>query len=258
MRYREFFRIVISHQYFSDGLEDLVLVPQEQTSKALSKQHFLAKESENGINVLIPVNEEDKILPVINPDDVFAFNAFPTSEIFKEFTDVSAISNGKILFFTNEGLGAENQELVSSETAAGGTLCGFPAIAKIEIKVSEIDLSPRSPAPAYQVVFKSKSVKWRYYFVSNAGTTDLVVEDRNKHLTFNKLKISDYTSDQVAASLRANFQDAQLVIFESGTPIAYSDRAIKNIQLLINRNVAIKHLPNPEVLDQGIQIIQIK
>ena len=236
----------------------MVLIPEKQTLKLLRGQHFLEKKTAGGIKVLIPVDQESNALPIINPDDVFAFNVFPTSGIFSEFTDISTVSNDKILRFSNEGLGTDTLELAVSEATKEGMFNGFPAIAKIEIQLSEVSSGLDGLPPVYQAVFKSKSVRWRYYFVSSTGTTNLTIEQRDEQLIFNELEIQNDTSDKIAASLRLNFPDTQLVVFESSASIAYSNRAIKNIQLLRNGDVVIQHLPNPDVGDDGIQIIKVK
>lgn len=256
MRYKEFLQVEIAHQYFASDLAGLVLVPQERTLKFLRGQHFLVKRTARGIKILVPINEEGQALPIVDDGDVLAFDVFPTSGIVGEFTDDSALSHGKVLLFTNEGLGEGELELFVSETTAGETFEDFPVIAKIEIKASEVDLN--GPAPIYRAIFKSKSVKWRYYFVSNPGTTGLDVKERNGQLTFNEVILQDERSDQIATSIRLNFPGTQLVVFESDTSIPYSNKAIKNIQLLQNENVVIKHLPNPDAIDHGIQIIQIR
>lgn len=251
MRYIEYFRIGVVHPYYEDGPVDLVLVPQKETLKRLKGQRLLLKKTKKGIKVLIPVNEEGVVIPIIAANDSFAFDVFPTADDFKEFTRHPE-DERHLLFFTNEGLEEGEQALKTSEAAGGGVLNGFPAVAKVAIKAGEID---PDDAPAYQVVFEPKSAKWRYYFIANPGTDDFVIEDRNNGLSFHEVTIESTTTDRVATSLKLNYPDTRLVVFESGTSITHRIGAIKNIQLIQNGNVLIRHLPNPEVREDGIRIL---
>lgn len=258
MRYKEFFQIAIDHQYFPDGLTNLILLPDENTVKFLERRSFVIRRTAQGLQVLVQVDEDGNMLPTTSPDEVLAFNVFPTCGDFREFTDLPTVGDDKVLLFTNAGLTGDTTELKVGETTAGGVFNGFPTIAKIQIHLTEVSFGTSDFGPVYQTVFKSKSVKWKYYFVSNPESAGFVVEDRGKRMLFSEIDIGGDTADQIATSLKLNFPDAGLIAFESNSPITYSKKAIKNIQLLQNSNVIIKHLPNPDVGDNGIQIIKIK
>lgn len=264
MKYGEFFQIEIVHDYFLGQIADLILLPEAQTKRLLEKQRFLIKKTGKGIKVLIPENEENTVISGLEPNDVFVFHVFPTSDSVQEFTDTSEVENGKVMLFTNDGLGTENVELVKSETVQEGKFQGFPAIARVEIKASEVTTEINSISPVYQVVFNSKSIKWKYYFLANTDVTNIAIDTKDEQLQFNELEIKDDTSDQIITSLRLNFPDTKILVFESNTSIPSSSKPIKDIKLVQKDSVIqadstlIKHLPNPKSSDQGIQIIKIK
>ncbi|WP_281987740.1 hypothetical protein [Aquimarina aggregata] len=257
MKYNEFFQITIDHQYFSDAQMDLVLIPEEQTLQFLRKQHFVVKHTSKGLKVLIPLDEKENRLPVIKEDDTLSFNVFPTTSGFDEITDTSMIDNDSILFFTNKGLKNDSKELVVSGTTANMRKNGFPVIAKIKIELSRVNFDLDKEPTLYQVIFKPKTVKWKYYILSGIATTKLEIKDRDAQLTFGKLENLNDIPDKIATALSLNFPNKQLFVFESSKAIHYSDTARKNIQLFQNENMIIKHLPNPDISDNGIQIIKI-
>ncbi|MEP5340747.1 MAG: hypothetical protein ABJL44_00105 [Algibacter sp.] len=252
MKYKEFFQIAINHQYFSDDRMDLMLIPEANTLQFLRKQHFIVKNTPKGLKVLIPVDIEGDQLPIIEARDTLRFNVASTTDNFDDITDI----NKEISFFTNEGLENNSEELVVSKPTEGDILNGF-TIAKVKIKLSEVNFGSAKVPPEYQLIFKSKSVKWKYYIVSNTETTKLEIKDRGEQLTFSELKNQDDKPDKIARSLRLNFPDKRLFVFESSTAINYSNKILKNIQLLKNENIIIKHLSNPSISDNGIQIIKI-
>ncbi|MBQ4820707.1 hypothetical protein [Aquimarina sp. MMG016] len=265
MKYGEFFQIEIVHHYFLDEIADLILLPEAQTRRLLEKQHFLIKRTGKGIKVLIPEKEKNTILSGIESNDVFVFHVFPTSDSVLEFTDTSGFENDKMMLFTNERLGVDNVELVRSETVQEGKFKGFSAMARVEIKASEVITDINVTSPVYQVVFNSKSIKWKYYFLANPDDSNIVIDAKDEQLQFKELEIKeDDTSDQIITSLRLNFPDTKILVFESNTSIPSSNKPIKDIKLIQKDSVIqadstlIKHLPNPKSSDQGIQIIKIK
>lgn len=258
MRCILFFQIETEHPYFSGKPADLIVLPDNQTIKLLKNRHFFIKKTAKGIKVLLLMNEESKALPALEINDVLVFNVFPISDSVRELTDTSTVENGNMMLFSNEGSGMGNVGLVQSETLQKGMFRGFPAMARVEIKGSEVALGANVPPPLYRVLFNSKSIKWKYYLLSNPENTGIVIESRDEQLKFEQVEIKDGISDEILTSLMSNFPDTQLLIYESGTAIPYMSKPIKDIKLMQNGEVLIKHLPNPQLHDRGIQIIKIK
>ena len=256
MRYSVLFQIEIVHPYFLDATADLIILPDAQTAKLLASQRFSIKRTTNGILILKVVNEAVLSLPMIAAS-VFVFTVFPTSNNVKELTDTSMVESGNMFLFSNEKISKGSLALTKSETLQKGNYQNFPAMARVEIKGKEITSQPNGLPPIYKVPFQSKKIKWKYYFVSNSHRTAIGIEARDSPFDFNELAISEDTSDKIINSLRINFQQDQIVVFESSTAIPYTSKPKKNINLMQNGAVLIKHLPNPTVEDQGIQIIKI-
>lgn len=260
MRYQEFFRIEIDHQYFMPGeWVELVIVPDQSTHRLLKGQRFIIKEMLNGIRVLVPVNEDDSVVPGLQTDDLFTFKIFPTSNTFHSFTEVPDLAEGEILSFTNSGLSEEDTQLASSAANGSGVLHGYPVVANVTIQVSDVllDGSNVPTDPEYKIVFNSKAEKWRYYFVSDPETTDFSIQDINAELIFNSVDIQNITGDKIVSSLRSNFPDANLFLFESEAPVAFRSQAINKLQLIRNEDVIINHLPNPDIKDINFKIIKV-
>jgi len=264
MKYQEFFSITIEHSYFSGGPADLIVYPEEKTRKLLEKQGFLLKRTGTGIKVLLPMRDNNRVFPVLTADDLFAFHVLPTSGTVREFTDISEIEEDNMILFTNEGLDIGTIELIKSETVKEEVFQNFPALAKIEIKGNQITTDVNGTPPVYKAIFDSKSIKWKYYLLSKSGATDIAVETRGDQLQFNELEIGNNSLDPIITSLRLNFPDTKIAVFESSVAIPFSSKSIKDIKLIQRDSVTqtdsilMKHLPNPSIYDQGIQIIKIK
>ncbi len=257
MKYREFFQIIIDHPYFSSDQMDLSLIPDELTIQTLRAQGFVIKNTAKGLKVLIPLDTKGNKLPIIKPEDTVSFCVIPTTVNCSEVTDTSMVERGNILLFTNKEIKNGNEELVVSETTADSVRSSFTAIAKIKIQLNKVNFDRDEASPIYRVVFKSKSVKWKYYILSSTEASTLAIKDRGERLIFSELENQEAAADNIVNALKSNFPDSQLFVFESSTAIHYSDKILKNIQLIKNENMIIKHLSNPGISDKGIQIIKI-
>ncbi len=253
MKYIVFFQLEIHHQYFPNKVENLTIAPEIQTEQFMKRHGLQLKKVPNGIIVLQPTSNEGLSLPIIEADDVFSFSIFPKSDVIQQITDTSPVSSDKILFFTNEGL--SSGDLLISEASSTEKLDGFPALAKVAIKGSELIAESDESGHNYRAVFNSKSVTWKYYFVSEPGNDNLSIETRKDQLSFSQL---DVGTDEIGHSLQSNFPDAQIIVFESNVSIPYSLTPVKDIKLMQDGEEIIKHLPNPATISRGIQILKIK
>lgn len=255
MEYREFFDIEVIHPVLSES-NDLVLVPKNETRKHLSNLGFVIKKTEKGIKVLAPMSQKNGGFQSLSEDDNFTFYIYPTSDITQEVTDFSEIDESHMISFSNQDL--KSQELVNSQVVKEGVFEGYPALGRIHIIGHKINLTSLEQPINFKAVFGAKSVKWKYYFVSNTEDTDISLESRDNQISFNEVVVDENPTDQIINSIQLNFPNTQLKIFESKDLVPYSNKPIKNIKLLQNGDVLINHLPNPRAEQQGIQIIKIK
>ncbi len=258
MKYQEFFSITIEHSYFSGGAADLVLTPVAETEELLKKRGLLLKKTARGIRCLVGIDEENKGFSEKIQNDVFAFYVFPTSDTVREFTDMSEVKEGEMMFFTNEKLRKNQLELVASEIEQEGAYQRFPALAKVEIKGSEMNSEGDGTLFTYQVQFTATAIKWKYYFISNTDDSTITLESRDEQISFNEMIIDENSTDQIITSIRLNFPNTQIKAFESKDLVPHSIKPIKNIKLIKNGDVLMSHLPNPEEEHNGVQIIKIK
>ncbi len=255
MRYKEFFEIKLVHPYTKGILEYLVLTADKSAIPVIKKNRFLLKNTVSGFKILMPVDEQGKSLVVLGVDDTLVFNVFPSSQAFFEFTDFSAINENKIFLFTNQGLGNDSVDLLLSETSINDKLNSFPAVGQIKITPNNVTPVIDNVAPVYEVRFEAKSMTWKYFFITKEESDSLSVE--SKDITFKKL--NEETLDPVFKGLKANFITTEMNIqaFESEVPLVCQNIPRKDIQLKNDRVTVIKHLPNPDIGDHGIQIIKI-
>ncbi|WP_024768092.1 hypothetical protein [Aquimarina macrocephali] len=258
MEYREFFQIEIIHPFFSDIPEDLVMVAENETKRHLDKRRFILKKTALGVKVLALFQEERNTFPVLSEDDIFTFYVYPTSDRISDIKDLSTIEKGNMISFTNQEQPIGSSELIATQIKQNGIFCGFPALAKIIIAGNKIKANVTKKSTKYTVIFKARSIRWKYYFVSNSEDSAITIESRNEQITFNEMVIDENTTDQIVTSLRLNFPDTRIKAFESRDLIPYSSNPIKNIKLIKNGDVLISHLPNPQKGQNGIQIIKIK
>ncbi|UII31377.1 hypothetical protein LVD17_24085 [Fulvivirga ulvae] len=258
MRYSEFFKIEINHQYFeADEMVEMVMTPDASTLRLLRGQRFLVKPMINGIRILMELDDQGTPRHNLQLGDVLTFEVYPTSNTFHAFTEAPDFGTGEILKFTNLGLSKNETTLAVSVAEGAGSYKGFPIAAKVEITIDKA-LIAANAAQKYAMAFSAKSARWKYYFVSDESTSNLTIEDRSQQLRFKSVDLQNDTVDKIIMALRSNFPHEKLFLFESETPIAFRRRALKNLQLTRNEDVIISHLPNPDLKDRDFKIIQIK
>ncbi|WP_299259808.1 hypothetical protein [uncultured Aquimarina sp.] len=258
MKYQEFFSITIAHNYFSGIPEDLVLVAENETKTRLNNLGYILKKTTSGIKILTLVAQDSDTFISLGEDDIFTFYVYPTSVRIQEVTDLSEIENGNMLSFSNQEGQIGSTEMISTQVEQNGVLCGFPALASIVIAGNKINTNSSAPSTNYEILFKAKSVQWKYYFVSNTDDSTITLESRDEQISFNEMVVDQNVSDQIITSLQLNFPNTRIRAFESRDSVPYSNQPIKNIKLIKNGDVLMSHLPNPKIQQQGIQIIKIK
>ncbi|MCG8700183.1 MAG: hypothetical protein MI922_19165 [Bacteroidales bacterium] len=259
MNFKELFQLNIIHPYYSNEKMDLAIIQDIQTARFFKKRGLL-KNTGNGLKILGLTDRDNNLFPISEQHKILKFNIFPTSTDFASITNITSSKNGEITLFTNVGMNNEDTELIKGVTVSHATYNGFPVIAQVEILIDEINTNN----PSYEIVFATKSVKWKYYLLSSEIEQDFepinfTVVDGTERLQFNRMNNDHETIDDVAKSLKSIFSEThKVIVFESDSEIPYSSSPRKNIQLKKNDVMLIHHLPNPQPKNQGIQIIKIK
>lgn len=258
MSFKEIFQLNIVHPYYSKEKMDLVIIPDIQTARFFKKRGLL-KNTGNGLKILGLTDRDNNLFPISEQHRILKFNIFPTSSDVLTITNTTSTKKGEIMLFTNGGMNKEDTELIKGITDSHATYNGFPVMAQVEIQMDEINNNP-----TYEIVFETKSVKWKYYLLSSEieqdfEPIDFTVVDGMERLQFNRMNNDDEILDDVAKSLKSIFPEPnKVMVFESDSMIPYSSSPRKNIQLKKNDVMLIHHLPNPQPKDKGIQIIKIK
>lgn len=262
MNYRPLFSIELTHGYYQNSQEiGLSILPDSSTIEQVKTGQIILKKMPHGLRGLCPVDESGSIrdsLPTF-----WGFEVFPTSNTFHSLTDLPALGPDEGLSFTNTGLGAVDQELASSIKEIPSTEIsikqtrGFARVAKIEIYPTAI-LMASNQEKHYQVTFLTKSAKWKYYFIADQDASEWRIVDLNANLSFVEAGPVEAASDLVVQSLQIQYPDANIILFQSEAPIPFSDQVIRNLQLLREGHVIIKHLPNPESQEEAIKIMKIQ
>ncbi|MEM6270431.1 MAG: hypothetical protein AAF998_13390 [Bacteroidota bacterium] len=253
-QYQEFLRLEIAHDYFAPAAApDLVVRPTPATTRYLAGRGGLLKGTLQGFRLLLPAPDAIPN-PRFGPDDRLTFQVFPESDTFNLITDLPA--SGHHFHFTNQEFKGAAGTLRATSRPGSGSHRGFPLAAQIDLHLADAEAAAEFPV-RYRIAFPAQSEIWKYYFVAEKNTTDLRVEDREAKLTFHAVDATTLATDRVGKSLRTNYPDANLFLFESTHPIAGSVQGRKNLQLLREGHVIIPHLPNPDVRDAAMRIIKL-
>lgn len=259
MNYKLFFDIQIKHQYFEpESCEDLVIHPSQETARIFKGQHLIVKKTNVGIQVLIPLDEKGNIKVNLSKEDVMSFLIFPSTAGFSAYTDLSALDEGEVFSFTNLKLTKSAKELKWSMVKENHVHQGFSCLAKVDIHPTGYLLNEADHPKIYTLTFNAQSIKWKYYFLSTNGNTNLSIEDKQKEILFEQEQLEAQTSDNIGKSLVEGYPSANILLFESKTPVPKTQLARKNLQLLRNGHIVIHHLPNPSVHDGGVKIINMQ
>jgi hypothetical protein len=180
--------------------------------------------------------------------------------------------------FRVEGLGAASKPVgydeaakvvsVNSETSKAGTAftITYPTapqlqrgvFADVEIKYATM----AGGANKYQIVFKAKKVRWKYYVVTNKTDNKPnvpAIEDKDKTIVFAATNRTDLSqspdlADKIAAELVEQYPNMQTFRFLSDALIPCQEAARKSIQFQLNGDKVVDALPNPALQNYVVDV----
>jgi hypothetical protein len=181
--------------------------------------------------------------------------------------------------FRVDGLGAASKPVaydeaakvvsVNSEASKAGTAftITYPTapqlqrgvFADIEIKYAT---TMAGGANNFQIVFKAKKVRWKYYVVTNKTDTKAnvpAIEDKDKAIVFAAAGRTDLTqspdlADKIATELVEQYPNMQTFRFVSDALIPCQEAARKSIQFQVNGDKVVDALPNPALQNYVIDV----
>jgi hypothetical protein len=125
--------------------------------------------------------------------------------------------------------------------------------ADVEIKYDDSPATPEQSANPFQIAFKSKEARWKYYVITDKATNKagaLTLEDKDKDVVFKLEDRVDLTktpdpADAIAGDLAKRYPGMQYFRFVSSTLVPCQKAARKGIQLQLDGDKVIDALPNP-------------
>ncbi len=177
--------------------------------------------------------------------------------------------------FRVEGLGAasapvcydEAAKLVSvnSESAKVGTpfTVTYPTAPQLKQGVfADVEIKTAGGDNKFQIVFKAKQVRWKYYVVTNKSENKAnipAIEDKDKTIAFDAANRTDLTqspdpADKIASELIERYPNMQTFRFVSDALVPCREKARKSIQFQLNGDKVVDALPNPALQNYAIDI----
>ena len=136
------------------------------------------------------------------------------------------------------------------------------ASAIIEIKVSKTMYSIR---PKFIVPFEARKEIVKYYIVARnysdtefdkLQVTDIgYSEETRPQLNFTKVASGSFTDAEIPSAFLTSASNTRLVLFKSDVLVPRQEKARKKIQLTLNGDVIIPHLPQPSADKSKSEII---
>ena len=126
----------------------------------------------------------------------------------------------------------------------------------------QYDSSMAGGVHPFQIVFKAKKMRWKYYIVTNKtdNKTSLpTIEDKDKTIVFDTAGRTDLTqspdlSDKIAGELSERYPNMQTFRFLSDALIPCQEAARRSIQFQLNGDKVVEALPNPALQNYVIDV----
>jgi hypothetical protein len=177
--------------------------------------------------------------------------------------------------FRVEGLGStsapvgydEAAKLVSVNSASAKAGAAFtityPTAPQLKRGVfADVEIKLAGGDNKFQIVFKAKKVRWKYYVVTNKTENKSnipAIEDKDKAIVFDTANRTDLTqspdpADKIASELIERYPNMQTFRFVSDTLVPCQEKTRKSIQFQINGDKVVGALPNPALQNYVIDV----
>jgi len=244
----------MQHEYFSGGVDaGLSIRPSDECVQRLKNFGLLVKTSADGLTIFKSQSADTIPAPV---DMAFDFLVFSTDNRFYQYTALADKKNDEVYLFSNQTADNKSTAKLVTSVVPGvsfGANPGQPLLGVIRLLFN-------SRAPVQLTLnFSARSVKWRYYVVAGPSQANLVVDGTLSGVSFSRKGSVKKMPDSIISALTGNYPVATVSSFESDKAIALNSQGRKNIQLKneLSNMIIIKHLPNPALHDNGVQIINL-
>lgn len=257
MKYVELFRLALEHDYYPDRrCLDFQIEVGSETQKFIKDFRAKLQPLPGEVRVLIPTDNDKTPFILLPSTSVLTFQLHLDNPDFSLFTDMSELNKYTAPCYVNLKTKKQGALKLGSRkpiTYPARSILRPGVFADIEINLDTH--SPKLPTKTYdyQVVFKSRQVRWKYYVIVNKSDTQTVLptlKDKDEKILFSDTDRTDLTqapdvTDEIALGLANQYPNRQIFRFTSSTPIP-SQKAVKNnIQLYLDGNKVLNTLPNP-------------
>ncbi|HEX8279217.1 MAG TPA: hypothetical protein VF540_11005, partial [Segetibacter sp.] len=135
MRFKKFFSIELSHDYFEKGMcDDLLIQPTEECTRLLKNYKLVFKGSQpNAVSVLAIVNDQEKLLAEPSQGRSFDFHIYLLNPDFLSYSKLAEKKSGEVYFFSSKNVDPKNKSRLIASTVAKTTTSKHPLFGLIQI-----------------------------------------------------------------------------------------------------------------------------
>ena len=254
MKYLEFFSIEMEHAAYEDVPLPVVMDADKDTHAWIKKNGLVVKGKQNGVKVMAPSDLELEA----KTGKQLTFFIFPNTATFGLCTDMGALSRQEMFNFSNSTKKRNGfYPLACTVTElAKDRYRGFKPVATLTLMVDQLKI--KNAPIHYRASFPPIKGKWKYYFVVHSYEQKLSIEDRKGKVSFKRKNLRKNPSDELAPVLTQAYPEDLVFCFESKTDMLTSVKGRKDLQLKMQDQVLIQHLPNPDLNARGIRIMDLR
>ena len=135
---------------------------------------------------------------------------------------------------------------------------GWGVFADVEIKYDQAIVKVGGDTK-FQVAFKAKQTRWKYYILTDNKSSEFAIEDKDKAIIFDAAGQTDLTkspdpTDKIAGELAKQYPNMQTFRFLSNALVPCQEAARKSIQFQLNGDKVMDALPNPALQNYVIDL----
>jgi hypothetical protein len=276
--YQPLFSIAVEHGFFAAGASgNFRLLPSPESARLLDKFGIILRHGADRVELFCPPKERAELVDGLGVEDkmAFAFRGFANDPQFSTFTDLGVRSMDQSVYL-DRSAGSEAEDgriclhalpavdqscLRKNDSVEVATLLGrnfdpvkpvFFANIQFCDLVKDLQRTPVSSgvaaAPLYYLRFAARKSVWKYLFLNDVGSKEVVIVDLDGRTRFSRRGTTALPGQRTA------------VTFVSDDPIemqkTYPQRFQLREQGALGERILIKRLPNASVGAVGREVFE--
>jgi hypothetical protein len=245
VRHQLLFAIRVEHAYYSgERCPALVVEPRPATRKLLAGRRLLAGARSDGLDVLAPVDAEDRPFITLENGLSLGFDLRPVDSDLLLFTDLAPFR----AFSRPRLRNADGDALVLAE---GEAPLARGALATIEI--AGVDGAWTAAPPTFTVTLAPREARWIYYWVGGDSEISIVDDDPARSDAPIEFEAETATSegDRIAEDLARRYPEQSRLRLVSRQALACRAAPRRHLSLRAGDEVLTSELPNPALRNQS-------